>query len=110
MYKIKFYFKFNFKYKKKKNACNDIINIFLLKHIFKNSKITIKKVFFNKYLMLRSPFHYKVSKRLLYNKQGIVIFETFFLKNFNFFFFKNFFSINSNDNYNLFLIKVYNKY
>ena len=87
MYKIKFYFKFNFKYKKKKNACNDIINIFLLKHIFKNSKITIKKVFFNKYLMLRSPFHYKVSKRLLYNKQGIVIFETFFLKNFNFFFF-----------------------
>lgn len=90
MYKLEFFFKINtFKNKKNKNY-NNLGPILLINYIFKNSKIKLTKQFTNKYVMLKSPFHYKVSKKILYNKQGILKLEIFLNKKTNIFFFEKF--------------------
>lgn len=107
MYKIKFYFKINIKKNKKNTNYNNIGSLLLLSFIFKKSNLKLQKIFTNKYMMLKAPFHYKVSKKLLYNKQAILIYTIFFKKNFNYFFFKNFNYFNSNG-HNIFKIKIQN--
>lgn len=75
MYNIELFFKIKTNKNKKKINFNSIGVLFLLNFIFKKSKIKLTKIFSNKYLMIKSPFHYKVSKKLLYNKQGVLQFE-----------------------------------
>lgn len=107
MFKLKFFFKHDIS--KKKFFFNNITSVFLLKNIYKNSIIKTKKIFFNKYIMLKSPFHYKVSKKALYNKQAISTIEIFFKNDFNYIYFEKFPILINNDNFNFFLIKIYNK-
>ena len=88
MCKIKFFFKINIKKNKKKLKHNNIGFLLLISFLFKNSKIQIKNIFTNKFMMIRAPFHYKVSKKIIYNKQSCVQLTLIFNKKFNYIFFK----------------------
>lgn len=90
MYKIEFFFKINIHKNKKKKLLENIGPMMLLTYLYKDSKVKLTKIFTNKYLMIKSPFHYKVSKKILYNKQGIVKMKVFLKKKPNVFFFEKF--------------------
>ena len=75
----------------------------LLTYLFKKSEVELTKIFTNKYIMIKSPFHYKVSKKPLYNKQGVVRFKIYLNQKPNIFYFERFNSI-INLNHNIFKI------
>lgn len=109
MSKIDFYFKSNY-YKNTKTQDKSFLGSFLLLNFLnQNTSLKIQKVFFNKFVMLKSPFHYKVSKKRLYNKQCIVILSFKKNINFNYIYFIKFYSI-YNTKMNLFKISVKNKF
>lgn len=109
MYTLSLFFKINIFKNKKKPISESIGTLFLLKYLFKNSKVSLTKIFTNKYLMIKSPFHYKVSKKILYNKQGIVKFKIKLLKEINPYFFEKFDFNTNNFNKNLYKIQIKSK-
>lgn len=75
MSKLIFFFKIKNNKSKKSLKYNNVGSIMLLYFLLNASNIKQNKIFLNKFIMLRSPFHYKVSKIPLYNKQSIISFE-----------------------------------
>lgn len=110
MYKMYFFFKINFHKNKKKKLYTNLGSLFLITYLFESSNFELKKIFTNKYVMLKSPFHYKVSKKLLYNKQCVAVLKIKLNSKINILFFDKFNLINYNHNSNIYKITCSNKF
>lgn len=108
MFKLIFFFKIKNNKSKQSVLYNNIGTILLLYFLLNACNIKNTKIFSNKFIMLRSPFHYKVSKIPLYNKQGIVSFEKKIDKYINYNII-NLYNLPSPVKYNLFKIYIINQ-